>query len=324
MRAAFFDETGGSEVMRYGDRPDPTCGTDEVLIRVRASSLDRVDIYGREGSHGMRWPTPHIGGGDIAGHIVAIGPGARERFPALTVGDQVMALGRHAHAQLAVASAALTFPIPKGISVENAAALPMAGRTAYEALRRVRIQLGDEVLIVAGGSGVGSYAIQIARAAGCRVLTTVGSEEKKQRARELGAHEVIDHYKEDVAARVKALTQGAGVNVVLDHVGAPMWDAAFESLRPQGRFISTGVTAGHKASLHLGKLFVKGIELHGIGRPDQMVMRNSILELSKLVELGLIKPVVHAVFPISRIVEAHQLMESSRFFGKIVLTIDEE
>ncbi|GAA4347519.1 NAD(P)H-quinone oxidoreductase [Variovorax defluvii] len=321
MKAAYFEKTGGVEVLEFGERPDPICGVNDVLIRVRATSLDRFDIYGREASHGMRWPLPHVGGGDIAGHIAEIGVGARESFPQLKVGDAVFALGRHAHAEVAAAPAILTLPVPKGWSFESAAALPMAGRTAFDALNRIRIRSGEDVLIVAGASGVGSYAIQIARTAGCRVITTVGSEDKFAKALETGAHEVINHYTEDGAARVKGFTNGSGVHAVLDHVGTPMFDAAFESLRPNGRFVSTGVTAGHKASLHLGKLFFKGIELHGIGRADQPSMRKSIEGLVALAERGLLKPVVHTTFPLEQIAEAHRLMESSRFFGKIVLTV---
>jgi NADPH2:quinone reductase len=322
MRAAFHLEVGGPEVLRVEEQPDPRPGPNDVLIRVHATSLDRVDVYGREGSHGMRWPTPYVGGRDIAGTIVEIGAEAAKSFPALTVGSAVMAMGDRAHAELALAPALLTFPLPSGLDFVSAAALPTAGRTAYVAMmERLEVRPGEDVLVFAGGSGVGSFGIQIARAAGCRVITTVGSAEKQQKARDLGAHEAIDHYTEDVAARVKELTGGAGVHAVLDHVGTPVWDAAFASLRPFGRFVTTGVTAGHRVSLHLGQMFVKGTKFMGIGRAERPESRRQLLELIRLVERGQVKPVVHATFPLERIADAHRLMEASTFFGKIVLTV---
>lgn len=321
MKAAFFNQTGGVEVLQYGDQPDPVCGANDVLIRVRSTSMDRVDIYSREGSHGMRWPLPYIGGLDISGSIVEIGSAARIEYPNLKVGDAVLAIGSRSHAQLALARAALTFPLPPNLDADAAGAMPMASRTAYEALQRVRIQAGETVLVFAGASGVGSYGIQVARASGCRVITTVGSEEKKAKALALGAHAAIDHYKEDIGKRVAELTEGAGVHVVLDHVGTPVWDAAFDALRPFGRFITVGVTSGHRVNLHLGKMFVKGIEVCGIGRPGTAKMRTSMLGVLSLVELGLLKPEIHARFALPEIAQAHQLMESSNFFGKILLTV---
>jgi NADPH:quinone reductase-like Zn-dependent oxidoreductase len=323
MRAAFHLQTGGPEVLQVAEQPDPRCGPNDVLLRVRASSLDRVDVYGREGSHGMKWPTPYVGGRDIGGTIVEAGSEAQKSFPSLTPGTQVIAMGDRAHAELALAPALMVFPLPRGLDVVSAAAIPTAGRTAYDALiHRVEIRPGEDVLIFAGGSGVGSFGIQIARAAGCRVITTVGSADKKKQALELGAHHAIDHYTEDVAARVKEITGGQGVHAVLDHVGTPVWEAAFASLRPFGRFVTTGVTAGHRVSLHLGQMFVKGTKVMGIGRSDRPEMRKSMLELLRLVEQGAVKPVVAATFPLESIADAHRLMESSKFFGKIVVTND--
>ena len=283
--------------------------------------MDRLDIYGREGSHGVKRPLPHIGGRDIAGEIVEIGAEAAGKYPGIAAGAAVVACGTAAHSQFAVAPALLAFPLPRGCSFVQAAAIPTAGFSAYNALaNRARIKAGEDMLIVAGGSGVGSFGIQIARAAGCRVLTTVGSEDKIAKAEALGA-EVINHYKEDVAARVRELTGGEGVHVVLDHVGAPMWRAAMDSLRPYGRFVTTGVTAGHLAQIHLGQVFVKGIEIHGVGRPDDYQIRGIMQGLLALVDKGLVKPVVHAEVPLAQIADAHRMMEASTFFGKIVITM---
>jgi NADPH:quinone reductase len=319
---AFHSTLGGVDVLEFGDLPEPVCGPNDVLINVRASSLDRLDVFSREGSHGVKRALPHIGGRDIAGDIAEIGPEAQRQFPTLERGQQVVALGDGAQSQRAVAPALLTFPLPAHLSYEQAAAIPTAGRSAYDALaNRARIRAGEDVLVIAGGSGVGSFGIQIARAAGCRVFTTVGGSAKVAPALELGATAAIDHYEDDIAARVNELTGGAGVHVVLDHVGGPVWDAAFASLRPYGRFVTTGVTAGSRASLHLGQLFTKGVELHGVGRPDNHYLRNVMLGLLRLVDLELVTPVVHAVVPLSEIRRAHEMMEASSFFGKIVLSV---
>lgn len=323
MRAAFHSETGDVGVLQVGDRPDPVCGPGEVLVQVRASSLDRLDVYSREGSHGVRRTLPHIGGRDVAGDIVELGSEVAKSSPGLEVGQPVVALtSTGAHCELAVAPPLLTFPKPEGLSYESAAAIPTAGRSAYEALvHRAQIKAGEDVLVIAGGSGVGSFGIQIARASGCRVITTVGSPDKFGPALDLGATEVIDHYTEDVTRRVKDVTGGYGVHVVLDHVGAPVWEACFEALRPFGRFVTTGVTAGAGARLHIGKLFTKGVALHGIGRPDDYRLRGAMLGLLGLVERGLVIPVVHSAFRLDEIRAAHEVLESSSFFGKVVLTM---
>jgi NADPH:quinone reductase len=323
MLAAFHAELGGPEVLQVAECPDPVCGPNDVLIRVRASSLDRLDIYSREGSHGMARRLPHIGGRDIAGDVIELGSEVTARFRDLEVGTSVVALGSTGtHSELATAPAVLAFPIPPRLSFEQAAAIPTAGRSAYDALiNRVKVQPGEDVLVIAGGSGVGNLGIQIARAAGARVFTTVGSDEKRDAATRLGAEAVINHYSEDIAARVHELTDGHGVHVVLDHVGGPVWDAAFASLRSYGRFVTTGVTAGARASLHLGQLFTKGVALHGVGRPDDNYLRHVMIELLRLVERGLVTPVVHATVPLDEIRRAHEMMEASSFFGKIVITI---
>jgi NADPH:quinone reductase len=323
MLAAFHAEIGAPEVLQVAEFPDPVCGPNDVLIRVRASSLDRLDIYSRDGSHGMKRQLPHIGGRDIAGDVIELGSEVARHSRDFEVGTSVVALGpKGSHSELATAPALLTFPIPQRLSLEQAAAIPTAGRSAYDALiNRVKVQAGEDVLVIAGGSGVGSFGIQIARAAGARVFTTVGSDDKRQPATQLGAEAVINHYSEDISARVQELTDGRGVHVVLDHVGSPVWDAAFAALRPCGRFVTTGVTGGARASLHLGQLFTKGVALHGVGRPDDNYLRQVMLGLLRLIDRGLVTPVVHATVPLEEIRRAHEMMEASSFFGKIVITM---
>ena len=317
VRAAYHEAQGGLEVLRVGELPDPEPGPGDVLIRVRATSMDRVDVYWREGSHGMRlrWPQ-HVGGRDIAGVVEAVG----EQVEAVAAGDRVVASGERTHATLALAPADLTFPLPDGISFEAGGATPTAGRSAHQALiEKAQIQSGEIVLVMAAGSGVGSFGVQIARALGCRVITTAGTAEKRSKAVELGADLAIDHYNDDIVTAVRDATDGRGVDVVLDHVGTPVFAAAVRSLAPEGRFVTCGVTAGHLGELHLGQLFVKGVTLMGVGRPDNQRIAATMRGLLAMIGRGQVTPVIAAAFPLEEIAEAHRLMESSRFFGKIVL-----
>jgi NADPH2:quinone reductase len=325
MRAAFHREQGGIEVLQVGVLPDPSPGPDDVLVRVLASSLDRVDLYFRTGANGMRLPAdgPHIGGRDVAGVIERVGTAAADRYPELVPGLPVVGVAvRSAHAELVVVPAALVFPLPTGSSYESAAAIPTAGRTAYDGLmNRGSLSPGERVLVIAGSSGVGSFGIQIARAAGASVIATVGATWKAAHARSLGAGEVINHYTEDVAARVRELTAGEGVDVVLDPVGAATFPAAMKSLRREGRYVTTGVTAGHHADIHLGKVFERGLTVTGVGRPSNERIRDVMQKLLALVATGEVRPAVHAVLPLDRIGEAHQLLESSAVFGKVVIAV---
>ncbi len=305
-------------MLRVGELPDPEPDPGDVLIRVRATSMDRVDVYWREGSHGMklRWPQ-HVGGRDIAGVVEAVG----EQVETVAVGQRVVASGERTHATLALAPSELTFPLPDGISFEAGGATPTAGRSAHQALiEKAQIQSDETVLVMAAGSGVGSFGIQIARATGCRVIATAGTADKRARAMELGADLAIDHYDDDIVAAVREATDGRGVDVVLDHVGTPVFAAAVRSLAPEGRFVTCGVTAGHMGELHLGQLFVKGITLMGVGRPDNQRIAATMRGLLAMIDQGQVTPEIAAKFGLDEIAEAHRLMESSDFFGKIVLT----
>lgn len=318
MRAAYHESQGGIDVLRVGELPDPVPGSDDVLIRVKATSMDRVDVYWREGSHGMklRWPQ-HVGGRDIAGVVESVGT----QVTTVAVGDRVVASGERTHATLALAPADLTFALPDGISFEAGGATPTAGRSAHQALiEKAQIQSGETVLVMAAGSGVGSFGVQIARAMGCRVIATAGTAEKRAQAIELGAELAVDHYTDDIVAAVQEATDGRGVDVVLDHVGTPVFAAAVRSLASEGRFVTCGVTAGHIGELHLGQLFVKGITLMGVGRPDNQRIAATMRGLLAMISDGQVAPVIAEVFALEEIAEAHRLMESSSFFGKIVLT----
>jgi NADPH:quinone reductase len=325
MRAAFHEEQGDVSVLRVGKQPKPALKPDEVLIRVRATSLDRVDLYYREGSHGMSLRGPrraHIGGRDVAGTIEAIGKLADRHAPLVTGAEVVGVAVQAAHAEFVAVPAELVFPLPAGCSYEEAAAIPTAGRTAYDGLiNRGRLQAGDTVLVVAGGSGVGSFGIQIARAAGALVVATVGSEWKAERALALGAAGVVNHHAEDSFRRAGSFTQGRLVDVVLDPVGAATFTSALDVLGEGGRYVTTGVTAGHRAQLHLGRVFTQGLTVTGVGRPDNQRIRETMLRLLTLVARGEVKPVVHASMPLEEIASAHELLANGEVFGKLVLTL---
>ena len=231
-------------------------------------------------------------------------------------GDRVVASGAGSYAEYALAPAERTFVLPAQCSFDEAGALPTAGLTAYQMLiNRAQVRPGEDVLVMAASSGVSSFAVQIARAVGARVIATAGSQEKLQQARAIGADAVINHYTEDIAARVAEWTDGQGVDVVIEHVGAAVWQACFRSLKVGGRLVTCGVTAGHRVELHLGQVFTRALNIMGVGRgtPDDM------RALLQLLALGRVRSVIHQRFPLQEAVAAHRLLESSNFFGKVVL-----
>ena len=312
MKAVYVDQTGPPEVLRYGDLPAPRPGPNDVLIRVAATSLNRLDVFMREGSHGTRITPPEVLGRDIAGDVAELG----SEVQGFTVGDRVVASGAGSYAEYALAPAARTFHLTEACSFDEAGALPTAGLTAYQMLvNRARVRPGETVLVMAAGSGVSSFAVQIATAVGARVIATAGSDDKLRQAQQIGADAVINHYTEDVAARVRDLTGGDGVDVTIEHVGAAVWPACFRSLAVNGRLVTCGVTAGHRVDLHLGQVFTRALNIMGVGRGSPDDMR----ELLRLVDLGRVRSIIHQRFPLQEAAAAHTLLESSAFFGKLVL-----
>jgi NADPH:quinone reductase len=312
MKAVYLMETGAPDVLRYGDLPEPVLGPNDVLIRVRACSLNRLDVFTREGSHGTRVNPPHVLGGDVAGEVVRTGEGVE----GLQAGDKVIANGRGGYAEFALARVDRVYPLPARCTFDEGATLPVAGLTAWQmVMNRARVRPGEAVLITAAGSGVSTFAIQLCRTLGARVITTASSEEKLGKARELGAEAGINYTRDDILERVRAFTEGEGVDVVLEHVGTPVWNACFESLRPGGRFVTCGVTAGHRVELHLGRVFSRGLSIMGVGRGSADDMRAFL----KVVGQGNVHGVVYRTFPLAEAAEAHRVMEASSFFGKLVL-----
>jgi len=333
---------GGPEVLARETRPLPEPGPGEARVRVRAVALNHLDLWVRRGVPGHRFPLPLIPGSDGAGILTALGP--RTEVDGLGPGSQVLlapgfgcgqcsaCLGGHeslcrhyrilgesrdgtcAHSILVPAGALL--PLPADLELEEAAALPLALMTTWQMLmRRGRLQPGETVLVHAGGSGIGSAAIQIAAAIGCRVLTTVGSTVKVRRAAELGADEVILYQTTDLVAAVRSLTGKRGVDLVVEHTGAATWEASLRCLRRGGRLVTCGATTGADVQLNLRLLFYKQLELIG----STMGSRADLAAALELVARGRLRPVVDRVFPIEALADAHRYLEERRAFGKIVL-----
>jgi NADPH:quinone reductase-like Zn-dependent oxidoreductase len=282
---------------------------------VRACSLNRLDIFTREGSHGTRITPPHVLGGDFAGVVAGVGAGVDGFQP----GDQVLANGRGGYAEFAVARADRVYALPARCTFDEGATLPVAGLTAWQmVMNRAHVRPGESVLITAAGSGVSTFAMQLCRTLGARVITTASSTDKLEKARALGAEAGIDYTREDILEHVHRFTNGEGVDVVLEHVGTPVWKACFESLKPGGRFVTCGVTAGHRVELHLGRVFARGLTIMGVGHGTPDDMRAFL----KVVEQGKVQGIVYRTFPLAKAAEAHRMMEASSFFGKLVLNPD--
>ena len=336
MKAACFHEHGGPEVLRYEEVPDPARAPGRALVRVRACALNHLDLWQRRGLERVRIPLPHISGADVAGEIVDAGgrlePGTHVMLqPGLSCGRCSMCLaGRDnecpdysvlgymsdgGYAELVSVPLENVIPIPDHVDFVSAAAFPLTFLTAWHMLvTRGGLQRGDTVLVLAGGSGVGQAAIQIAKVMGARVLATSGPS-KVEAARALGAEQVFDHYSGDFARDVRAATAGRGVDVVVEHVGEATWDRSVRTLARGGRLVICGATTGHKAAVDLRHLFARQLSLLG----SYMGRKQELLDAALLFFEGKLTPVVDEVFPLSEIRAAHERLEASQHFGKIVV-----
>ena len=331
MKAVFIREHGDPSVMEYGDMPDPAAGPGEVLIRVRAASLNRLDLYTRAGLRGMTVPDdrlPHILGGDSAGDVAALGEGVN----GLIVGQRVVVnpliasvpapqmVGTHrpgAYAELLTVPAANAVPIPDGLSFEEAAALPTVFLPSWSIIVKEGGLKSDETaMVLSASSGVGSAAIQIIKGVvGATCIAVTSSPEKVKKALELGADHAINYKTEDLGPRVKEITGGKGIDLVADSSGAAFFEDAYALLARGGRFGTCGVTGGYQAQIHLGQLFSKQLRVFGVFMGDTDDLR-AIVETAGN---GQIKAVIHATYPLAEAAKAHEEMERSEHFGKFVL-----
>jgi NADPH:quinone reductase-like Zn-dependent oxidoreductase len=317
VKAVRIHEDGGPEVLRYEDAPDPEPGPDDVLIRLRAASLNRLDLWVRRGLPSV--PKPRILGADGAGldesgERVVINPG-------LEHGQRITVIGEHTdgtHAELIAVPRSNVYPIPDGVSFEEAAAFPLVFETAYRMLvTRAGLQPGEWVLVWGAGSGIGSAALVIARALGAHVIATSSSDAKLELARGLGADAVVNHESGDVVEAVKDATGGPGADVVVEHVGEATWQTSLQAVRPHGRIAVCGATTGPNPKAALHRIWWKQLTILG----STMGTKDDFVGAYDLVASGRAKPVIDSAYPLSEARAAHERMESGDNFGKIVLTI---
>ncbi len=314
MKAVYIPETGGPEVLTYGEVAEPEIGATDLLVRVKAAALNRRDLFAREGSHGVKPPLPHVPGLEIAGEVVDAGA----ETTGFKAGDRVLGRCRGGgYAELARMEAADAYVFPEWLSFEEAACIAVPFGTAWRMLvRRAELKAGEDLLVMAAGSGIGSAAIQLGKLLGARVLTTAGAQWKLDKAAELGADAGINYNEfPEFSKKVRELTDAEGVHVIFEHVGAPVWRECFASLRRGGRFINSGVTAGHRVELHLGQLWTRELTLMG----TTMRPREDMPEIMKLVYERKLHGILSEALPLREAARAHELMERSEFFGKIVL-----
>ncbi|MDQ2976519.1 MAG: zinc-binding dehydrogenase [Acidobacteriota bacterium] len=340
MKAVIFNQHGGPEVLEYAESPDPTIEANEVLVEVKACALNHLDVWARGGLPGIKIPLPHILGNDIAGVVRDVG----ELVSWVQTGDEVMLhpgvscghcaeclagrdnlcpeydiLGYRRHggyAELVAAPGVNVIPKPGNLKWEEAAALPLVTVTAWHMLvTRAQVRPGEDVLIHAAGSGVGSIGIQVAKLLGARVIATASSDEKLAKAKELGADEVVNYSSEDWPREVKRLTNKNGVDVVFEHTGEATWPGSIASLKSNGRLVTCGATSGYQAQTDLRLVFYRHLTILG----SFMGSKAELLEAMKFVRSGKIHAVVDQTLPLAEARRAHELMQNRAQFGKLVL-----
>ena len=338
MKAVRLHEFGGPEVLRYEDAYDPQPRKDQVLIRVKACAMNHLDIWVRKGLPGVN--LPHILGSDIAGEIVEAG----EYVTGFKPGQRVLLAPMHfcgrcskcvaglqnqcreftvlgngvdgGNCELMAVPAVNVIPIPDSLDFNQAASVPLVFLTAWHMLvGRAGIRLGQTVLVLGAGSGVGIAAIQIAKLFHARVITTAGDEKKLEKARALGADHGINHYQQKISQEVRKITDKEGVDIVVEHVGAATWDESMKSLKPGGTIVTCGATTGPNAAFDLRFVYSRQLNLLG----SYMGTMGELYDVLGHVFAGRVKPVVDRTFSLRDIRSAHEHMEKSQMFGKIVL-----
>jgi NADPH:quinone reductase-like Zn-dependent oxidoreductase len=338
MKAVHIHEFGGPEVLRYEDVPDPQLRKDQVLVRVKACAMNHLDLWVRKGLPGVK--LPHILGSDVAGEIVEVG----EYISGLRAGQHVLLAPMHfcnrcakctagvqnqcreftvlgngvdgGNCELIAVSAEKVIPIPDSLDFNQAASVPLVFLTAWHMLvGRAGVRPGQTVLVLGANSGVGIAGIQLAKLFQCTVITTAGDDRKMAKARELGADHVINHYQQKISEEVRKITNKEGVDIVLEHVGPATFDESIRSLKPAGTLVTCGATTGPQVGFDLRFLFSRQLSILG----SYMGTMGELHEVLKHVFSGKLKPVVDRTFPLKEARAAHEYMEKSAMFGKIVL-----
>lgn len=328
MKAIEITQYGAPEVLRAGERPDPVAGAGEVLIRVTASGVNRPDVLQRTGNYPVPPGASDIPGLEVAGTIVG-GDAAAMAAAGFKTGDRVCALvAGGGYAELCVAPVGQCLPVPKGLSDVEAASLPETFFTVWSnVFDRGRLQKGESFLVQGGTSGIGVTAIQMARAMGAgKVIATAGSDDKCQACLKLGADAAINYRTQDFAEEAKKLTDGKGVDVILDMVAGSYIDREVKAAAEDGRIVIIAVQGGTKSEFNAGLVLRRRITITGSTlRPRPVAFKAAIADSLKrnvwpLIENQAIRPVIHSTFPAAEAAKAHALMESNQHVGKIVLT----
>lgn len=341
MKAVRFHRFGDLDTLVYEEIPTPKAGPGEVVLQVKACALNYLDLWIRQGVPAYKIQLPHIPGSDVAGIVAEVGPGAE----GISVGQRVVIApglscfrcayclsGRDnlcdqyrifgagtdgGYAEFAKAPAANLIPIPDGISFEEAAAFPITFVTAWHMLiTRAALKPGQDLLVLAGGSGVGSAAVQIGKLAGARVIATASTQKKLDQARQLGADLLINYAERDFSREVFKMTKGRGVDVVFEHVGPATFGKSVVSLAKNGTLVTCGATTGPTTELDLRHVFWKDLSILGARTGTRAEMET----VARLVGERKLKPIVDSVYPLSKAREAQEKMQSRDLFGKVILT----
>lgn len=343
MKAIVFRELGGPGVLRLEEVPIPQPKADEALIQVQACGINRLDILVREGispTPPAKIPLPHISGSEVAGKVVALASdktsiqiGQRVVIaPYLCCGtcrsclsgeegtcsngDILGLFSNGGFAEYVIAPITSLIPIPDDVSSEAAAAVTLSTLTAWHMLvTRGKVQPGEEVLVMAAGSGIGSAAIQIARLCGAHVIATAGSNQKLERARNLGADSVINYSSGVYADEVRRLTDGRGVDVVVEHIGASTWDESMRCLAVDGRLLTCGTITGKEGHLNIWDTFVHEYSIIGSNGGN----RRELEQILQLVRWGRLKPIIHSIYPLGELIEAQVCLANRSVFGKVLV-----
>ncbi len=344
MKAAIFHEYGGPEVIKIEEVPEPEPGPGQALVEVKAVGINHLDLFVRMGLPGIKSVMPHIGGSDFTGVVKALGPGATgfeidqrvidyplESFSGVPyylcddpppgtfeiIGEQ----SNGGCCEFIAVNTPNLQPLPEGLSFEEGAACPIVFITAWRMLtERAQLKASETLLVQGAGSGVGTAAIQIGKLLGARVIASTSTPEKIERARELGADEVINYKEESISGRVREITGKAGANVVLEHVGEATWTESIKSAAYHGRIVTCGATTGFNGNTNLAILFAKQLSILG----STMGSLGTFKKVLRFLGEGKLKPVIDRVMSLDECRQAHEILEAGEQFGKIILKVKEQ
>lgn len=327
MRAVHFDGSGGPEVITVTEAPDPTLVPGQVLIEVAAAGLNRADVMQRLGHYPPPAGVTEIPGLEVSGRVIAAGPDADAQIQALIGTDVVALLAGGGCAEKVAVDARQVLPVPEGVDVVTAGGLIEVAATVHSNLvGEAGVRAGDTVLVHGGTGGIGTFALQMLSAQGATVITTVGGSHKIDTARQFGADHVIDHRSEDFAARIEELTDGRGVDVILDVVGAKYLENNLRSLAEDGRLVVIGLQGGRRAEADLGRMLAKRLRLIATslrGRDAEAkarIVADVGAEIWPMIAAGEIRVPIDATFPLDEAAAAHTHFDSGTHIGKVLLT----